>query len=92
MLHDGSSSCTQEAPSRLLHRLRIRPNKQRVLSQLPRNTLQIITRPRKGIPILTEEVDELAFLFAIQVAANNDMALRVAGVHTHLLRLLRGLE
>ena len=54
--------------------------------------MQIVTRPRESIPILTEEVDELAFLFAVQVAANDDLALRLAGVNPHLLRLLRWLE
>ena len=92
MLHDGSSSLIREAPSRLLHRLRVRPDKQGVLSQFPRDTLQIVIRPRKGIPILTEEVDDLAFLFVVQVAANDDLALRVAGVNSHLLGLLWCLE
>ena len=52
-----------ETTHRLLHRFHFRPHEQRVLSQLPRNTLQIQIGPCKDVPILTEEVDELAFLF-----------------------------
>src|SRR3954470_5014059 len=64
-----------EATERLLHRPCSWPYMQRVLSQLPRYSLQILCRPCKDILILTEEVGELAFLFIIQAGTNGDGAL-----------------
>ena len=42
-----------------------------MLSQLPRHTWQVLSRPCEDVPILTEEVSELAFLFRVQLAADD---------------------
>lgn len=43
-----------------------------MLSQLPRNTWQVLGRPCEDAPILTEEVDELAFLFRVHARTDVD--------------------
>ena len=50
-----------------------------VLGVLPRDTRHVFRGPCKDILILTEEVDELAFLFAVEVGAHNGV-LAAAGV------------
>ena len=65
-----------------------------VLGVLPRDTRHVLGGPCEDIPILTEEVDELAFLFAIEAGAY-DNVLAAAGVFwvgLHFLGLLGGLE
>ena len=65
-----------------------------VLDVLPRDTRHVLWGPCKDIPILTEEVDELAFLFAVEAGAH-DNVLAAAGVfrvQLHFLGLLGGLE
>src|SRR3954468_3836820 len=81
-----------EAAEMLLHRPCSWPYMQRVLSQLPRYSLQILHRPCKDIPILTEEVGELAFLFIIQAGTNGDGALWELIINLNLLCLLSRLE
>ena len=49
----------------------------KVLSQLPRHTWQVIGRPCKDAAILTEEVDERAFLFWVQARTDADDVLEV---------------
>ena len=61
-----------------------------VLGLLPRDTRHVLGGPCKDIPILTEEVDELAFLFAVEAGAY-DNVLAAAGVfwvELHFLGLL----
>ena len=65
LISNDFSPILGEAAERLLHRLSPGSHIQRVLGQLPRNTLQVLCGPSKNIPILTEEVDELAFLFIV---------------------------
>ena len=50
--------------------------------------------PCEDIPILMEEVDELAFLFAVEVGAYDNIlaAAEVFRVQLHFLGLLGGLE
>ena len=65
-----------------------------VLGVLPRDTRHVFGGPCEDIPILTEEVDELAFLFAVEAGAY-DNVLAAAGVfrgELHFLGLLGGLE
>ena len=65
-----------------------------VLGILPRNTRHVLWDPCKDVPIITKEVDELAFLFAIEAGAY-DNVLAAAGVfrvELHFLGLLGGLE
>ena len=65
-----------------------------MLGVLPRDTRHVLWGPCKNIPILTEEVDELAFLFAVEAGAHDDVlaTARVFRVQLHLLGLLGGLE
>ena len=63
-----------------------------MLSQLPRNARQVLSRPCKDVPILTEEVDELAFLFVGQAGTDNDSPVGDLVIDLDLLRLLGGLE
>ena len=44
-----------------------------VLGVLPRNTRHVLWIPCKDIPILTEEVDELALLFAVEAGAHDNI-------------------
>ena len=65
-----------------------------VLGVLPRDTRHVLGGPCEDIPILTEEVDELAFLFAVE-AGTYDNVLAAAGVfwvELHFLGLLGGFE
>ena len=64
-----------------------------VLGVLPRDTRHVLWGPCEDTPILTEELDELAFLFA--EAGAHDNVLAAAGVfrvQLHFLGLLGGLE
>ena len=65
-----------------------------VLGVLPRDTRHVFGGPCEDIPILTEEVDELTFLFAVE-AGTYDNVLAAAGVfrvQLHFLGFLGGLE
>ena len=65
-----------------------------VLGVLPRDTRHVLWSPCEDISILTEEVNELAFLFALEAGAH-DNVLAAAGVfwvELHFLGLLGGLE
>ena len=63
-----------------------------MLSQFPRNTRHVLWSPREDVPILTEELDELAFLFRVQARADYSDAVRVSFVQPDLLRVLVRLE
>jgi hypothetical protein len=41
-----------------------------VLSEFPRYTWHVRRLPRKDVPVLTDELDERAFLFRIQGSAD----------------------
>ena len=65
-----------------------------MLGVLPRDTRHVLGGPCEDIPILTEEVDELAFLFAVEAGAYDDVlaAAGVFRVQLHLLGFLGGPE
>ena len=65
-----------------------------VLSVLPRDTRHVLGGPCEDIPILTEEVDELDFLFAVEAGAYDNVlaAVGVFRVELHSLGFLGGLE
>ena len=65
---------------------------QLVLGELPWNTRHVLGGPCKDIPILTEEVDELAFLFAVKVGTYDSVPLRVLRVQGNLLGFFGRLE
>ena len=48
-----------------------------VLGVLPRDSRHVLWRPCKDVLILTEEVDELAFLFGAEVGTDGDALLGV---------------
>ena len=63
-----------------------------MLGEILWNTRHVLWGPCKDVLILTEEVDELAFLFAVQVCTNDSKPLRVLRVQRYLLCLLGRLE
>ena len=65
-----------------------------VLGVLPRDTRHVLGGPCEDIPILTEEVDELAFLFAVEAGAYDNVlaAVGVFRVQLHFLCIIGGLE
>ena len=64
-----------------------------MLGELPRHTRHVLGGPCENVPILMEEVDELAFLFAVEVAPDRDeLLVWLACVQRYLLAVLRCLE
>ena len=63
-----------------------------MLDEIRRNTRHVFGRPCKDVPILTEEIDELAFLFAVKVCTYDSVPLRVLRIQGYLLCLLCRLE
>ena len=63
-----------------------------VLGEILRDTRHVLWGPCKNVSILTEEVDELAFLFTVQVRPNDSEPVRILQVQRYLLRLLGRLE
>ena len=64
-----------------------------MLGEFPRYTRHVLGGPCEDVPILTEEVDELAFLFAAQVAADcQELLFRPARIQRDLLAVLGRLE
>ena len=63
-----------------------------MLGEILRDTRHVLWGPCKDVSILTEEVDELAFLFTVQVRPNDSEPLRVLRVQRYLLRLFGRLE
>ena len=74
-------------------RLCIRLDVERVLSQLPRHTRHVFWFPCEDVPILTEEADELAFLFLVECPSDSEeLAVQPVGVEHDLLGVTRSLE
>ena len=59
-----------------------------MLSQFPRNTRHVLWSPCEDVPILTEDLDERAFLFAVESHADGDDAVRMVLVQPDLLGVL----
>src|ERR1041385_4769932 len=59
-----------------------------VLGKFPRYTRHVMWGPFKDVTVLTEELDELAFLFAAEPSPNNDALARVGGVQGNPLVVL----
>ena len=59
-----------EAAEKLLDRFKLGINIKSVLSEFPRYTWHVGRFPCKDVPVLTDELDERAFLFWIQVSAD----------------------
>ena len=58
-----------------------------MLGEILRNTRHVLWGPCKDVPILTEEVDELAFLFGAEASPDGDALLWVGRVEWDLLGL-----
>ena len=63
-----------------------------MLGEIRRNTQHVFGRPCKDVPILTEQINELAFLFAIEVGPHDSVPLRVLWVQGYLLGFFGRLE
>ena len=46
-----------------------------MLGKIRRNTWHVLGRPCEDVPILMEEIDELAFLFAVEVCTYDGVPL-----------------
>ena len=62
-----------EAAQILLDRFELQINIKNVLSEFPRYTWHVRRFPCKDIPVLTDELDERAFLFGVKVSADSEL-------------------
>ena len=62
-----------EPPKKLSDRLKLGVNIESVLSEFSRYTRHVRRLPCKDVPVLTDELDERAFLFGIQVSTDNEL-------------------
>ena len=63
-----------------------------VIDVLPWDTRHVLGGPCEDIPILTEKIDELAFLFAVKSCAYDSVPFRVVWVQWYFLCFLGRLE
>ena len=73
LLSNGLASFLVEAAKKLLDRFKLGINIESVLSEFPRYTWLVRRFPCKDVPVLTDELDERAFLFRIQVNADAEL-------------------
>ena len=73
LLTDGLASLFIEAAEKLLDWLKLGIDIESVLSEFPRYTWHVRRLPCKNVPILTDELDERAFLFGIQVGTDSEL-------------------
>src|SRR4051812_10527862 len=69
---DCSSLIFIKTSQGLLDRLRAWTNVQLVLGEFPRHTRHVLWRPCKDVPVLTEELDELALLFVAKSSSDHN--------------------
>ena len=62
-----------EPPKKLPGRLKLGVNIETVLSEFSQYTRHVRRLPCKDVPVLTDELDERAFLFGIQVSTDNEL-------------------
>ena len=70
---DSLTSFFIEAAEELLDWFKLRINVECVLSEFPQYTWHVRRFPCKDVPVLTDELDERAFLFGIQVSADAEL-------------------
>ena len=63
-----------------------------MLSKFPGYTWHVSRHPSENIPVLTEELDERAFLFVSHSCPHDDVFCRIFGVKDNLLCILRSLD
>jgi len=76
----------------LLGRLRVRSHVKFVLGKFPRDTRHVFGGPCKDVLILTEEIDELAFLFAVEAGADGHALGGVSRIQWYLPGVLGRLK
>ena len=76
----------------MFDRLGVWPDMKGVLGEFPRYTRHVLGGPCKNVPIHTEEFDELALLFVVQVRPHGDELGLVIFVEEDLLGVPRQLE
>jgi hypothetical protein len=81
-----------EATQAMLDRLRAGLDVEGVLSGLPGDARHFCWSPHKNILVASEEVDELAFLFEVQVGPNLDGLGRVHNVNLDGLGIISSLK
>ena len=67
-----------EAMKKLLDRFKLGINIKSVLSEFPRYTWHVRRLPCKNVPVLTDELDECAFLFWVQICVDAELLGRIA--------------
>src|ERR1043165_3703167 len=77
---DCSSLVFRKMSQGLLYQLRAWPNVEPVLGEFSRHTRHVLWRPCKDVPVLTEKLDELAFLFIAESSSDQDELGRVGGI------------
>src|SRR6187401_1582814 len=77
-----------EAAQILFNRFIFWINVKAVLSEFSRYTWHVRRLPCKDIPVLTDELDERAFLFGIEVSADSELLGRISWHKINLLGLL----
>ena len=70
LLTNGFPPLLIKPPEKLPDRLKFWINIEGVLSEFPRYTWHVGGFPCKDVPVLTDELDERAFLFRIQVSVD----------------------
>src|SRR3954468_17914350 len=86
------SSPIIETAEELFYRLQVGICVKVVLSEFPRDTWHIRGFPCKDVPILTEELDEHAFLFIKQLCPNDELLTRITRDKVNFLCILSRLE
>ena len=69
-LSNGLVSFFVEAAKKLFDRFKLGINIESVLSEFPWYTWYVRRLPCKNVPVLTDELDERAFLFRIQIGVD----------------------
>ena len=72
-LSNGLPPLLVESAKKLFDRLKLWINIKSVLSEFSRYTRHVRRFPFKDVPILTDELDERAFLFWIQVGTDDEL-------------------
>ena len=72
LLTNGFPPLLIKPPEELPDRLKFQINIKSVLSEFSQDTRQVRRFPCKDVPVLTDELDERAFLFWIQVGTDDE--------------------
>ena len=73
LLTNGLASLLVKPPKKLLDWLKLRINIESVLSEFSRYTRHVRRFPCEDVLVLTDELDERAFLFGIQIGTDTEI-------------------